>query len=149
MSFARAEAASIPPMASRTAPSRSQRSAQRGRISLAAFVPILGFVVLYWAVATTHPLPAWLPLAYLALSLLTAVVYAVDKSAARAARHRVSERALLLLGLLGGWPGAIVAQQVLRHKTSKRSFRRVFWVTVVIHVLVFVLVATELFLKLA
>ena len=37
---------------------------------------------------------------------------------------------LLSLGFVGGWPGAIVAQQVLRHKTAKRTFRIRFWLSV-------------------
>jgi len=79
---------------------------------------------------------------YLALSAVTAVVYAVDKRAARARTHRVSENTLHVLALAGGWPGAVVAQQGLRHKTAKRSFRRVFWLTVVANVLVFAALAT-------
>jgi uncharacterized membrane protein YsdA (DUF1294 family) len=47
-----------------------------------------------------------------------------------------------MLGLIGGWPGAIVAQQLLRHKTSKRSFRIAFWVTVVLNIAVFVLLVS-------
>jgi uncharacterized membrane protein YsdA (DUF1294 family) len=54
----------------------------------------------------------------------------------------VSENALLWTGLLGGWPGAIVAQQLLRHKTQKASFRSAFWMSVVANVVVFVLVTT-------
>jgi len=45
----------------------------------------------------------------------------------------------LLVGLVGGWPGAVVAQQLLRHKTKKLSFRTRFWVTVALNVIVFVL----------
>ena len=49
-----------------------------------------------------------------------------------------------MLGLLGGWPGAIVAQQMLRQKTTKVSFRIAFWVTVVVNVGVFIAVNTPL-----
>lgn len=55
---------------------------------------------------------------------------------ARAGRGRVSEQTLLTVGLFGGWPGALVAQQVFLHKTRKRSFRRMFWLTVLINVAV-------------
>jgi uncharacterized membrane protein YsdA (DUF1294 family) len=69
-------------------------------------------------------------LVYGLMSLFTFVTYAVDKSAARRGARRVPERTLHLLALLGGWPGALLAQQVLRHKTAKPAFRLVFWLTV-------------------
>ncbi len=70
---------------------------------------------------------------YLIASLITFTVYAVDKSAARKGDERTPERTLHLLSLLGGWPGALVAQQKLRHKSKKQSFRVVFWVTVIVN----------------
>jgi uncharacterized membrane protein YsdA (DUF1294 family) len=70
---------------------------------------------------------------YLAASAATIVVYAVDKSAARHGRWRVSERTLHLLAIIGGWPGALVAQQVFRHKSRKPSFRAAFLLTVVLN----------------
>lgn len=69
-------------------------------------------------------------LVYGLMSLITAAVYTLDKSAARRGRRRVPERTLHLLALLGGWPGALLAQQGLRHKTAKTTFRMVFWLTV-------------------
>ena len=77
-----------------------------------------------------------LPLVYLVLSVTSFVVYHLDKRASkRDGASRTSEKQLLLLGLFGGWPGAIIAQQVLRHKSSKKSFRRLFWFTVVLNIL--------------
>jgi uncharacterized membrane protein YsdA (DUF1294 family) len=67
-------------------------------------------------------------------SVATFVVYALDKRAARRARWRVPERTLHLFELLGGWPGAMVAQKTLRHKTVDASFRLVFWIIVALHV---------------
>jgi uncharacterized membrane protein YsdA (DUF1294 family) len=68
---------------------------------------------------------------YVVMSAVTFAVYAHDKSVAGSARRRVPERTLLVLGFLGGWPGAGVAQQALRHKTRKTSFQLRFWATVV------------------
>ena len=77
-------------------------------------------------------------------SLVTFIVYALDKSAAKRGRRRVRERTLHLLSLLGGWPGALAAQRVLRHKCSKGRFLVVFWLTVVLNVgLVVLTVGTE------
>ena len=72
--------------------------------------------------------------ALVALNLATYIAYARDKSAARQGRRRTPENTLLLLGLLGGWPAAFVAQQRLRHKTAKTSFQVRFWLTVVANV---------------
>lgn len=68
------------------------------------------------------------------MSLLTFVVYAWDKAAAQAQRWRTAESTLHLMALAGGWPGALLAQQWLRHKSAKREFRVVFWATVVLNV---------------
>lgn len=75
---------------------------------------------------------------YAGASVVCALVYAIDKSAAKAGRWRVSESALHTLSLVGGWPSALVAQQVLRHKSNKASFRAAFWGTVVVNVAGFV-----------
>jgi uncharacterized membrane protein YsdA (DUF1294 family)/cold shock CspA family protein len=71
--------------------------------------------------------------ACLLMSILTFGLYALDKRAARAGRWRTSEATLLCAGLLGGWPGAVLAQHWLRHKTVKTSFRLQFWATVALH----------------
>ncbi|WP_372836020.1 DUF1294 domain-containing protein [Pontibacterium sp.] len=80
---------------------------------------------------------AWIPMplgvVYLALSLLTFGVYAIDKSKAKRGGWRIPEKTLHLLSLVGGWPGALLAQQLLRHKSSKTSFRIVFWLTLCIN----------------
>ena len=73
---------------------------------------------------------------YLIASIITFLVYAHDKSAAKHNRWRTKESTLHSLALLGGWAGALLAQKVLRHKSSKASFQLVFWVTVVVNVAV-------------
>lgn len=70
---------------------------------------------------------------YLAASIATFAFYAHDKAAARKAHWRTPELTLHMLGLLGGWPGALAAQRLLRHKSSKGSFLVVFWMTVALH----------------
>ena len=86
--------------------------------------------LLVWR-ASIREFPPGTPWIYLALSVLAFVVYGVDKRAARRGEWRVSERNLWLVGLLGGWPGALIGQRVFRHKTRKASFQAWFWVTVV------------------
>lgn len=80
-------------------------------------------------------LPVWLGGFYLLASLTTFVAYAIDKSAARNNRWRTQESTLHLLALAGGWPGALAAQRLLRHKSVKAEFRRVFWLTVALNVM--------------
>lgn len=69
----------------------------------------------------------------LVMSLLTLGVYAWDKRQAKRAGWRVPENRLHLLSLLGGWPGAMIGQRWLRHKSIKTRFRVVFWLTVCLH----------------
>jgi uncharacterized membrane protein YsdA (DUF1294 family)/cold shock CspA family protein len=70
---------------------------------------------------------------YLVSSFFTFILYKKDKSAARKGTWRTSENTLHFFSLIGGWPGAFIAQQVLRHKSKKQSFRLVFWVTVLLN----------------
>lgn len=72
----------------------------------------------------------------LLLSVVTLLFYAWDKRRATKGGWRVPEVRLHVLTLLGGWPGALLGQCWLRHKTVKRKFRVVFWLTVVGHVAV-------------
>lgn len=85
--------------------------------------------------ATVAALIGWIPLplagAYVAVSAVSYVMYWFDKSAAGRGARRTPESNLHLADLLGGWPGALIAQQQFRHKTIKQSFQSVFWVTVV------------------
>jgi uncharacterized membrane protein YsdA (DUF1294 family) len=57
---------------------------------------------------------------YAGASLIAFVAYALDKAAARAGRWRTQESTLHLLALIGGWPGALLAQRQFRHKTARR-----------------------------
>lgn len=68
------------------------------------------------------------------MSGIAFLAYWIDKRrAARASDRRIPESTLHVLGLMGGWPGAVIAQERFRHKTQKTSFRIMFWVTVLLH----------------
>ena len=76
------------------------------------------------------------------LGLVTFVIYATDKSAARSGGWRTRERTLHIFSLIGGWPGAAIAQSYLRHKSKKVKFRAVYWVTVIVNCGILVLLLT-------
>jgi uncharacterized membrane protein YsdA (DUF1294 family) len=72
---------------------------------------------------------------YLVMSVIAFAVYAIDKRRAVRGHWRVSEATLHALEMLGGWPGAWVAQQALRHKNQKRRYMTIFWTIVGVHAL--------------
>jgi len=76
------------------------------------------------------------------MSAATFFLYFKDKRAAQNNEWRVSEKTLHAFSILGGWPGALVAQEKFRHKTKKTSFRVVFWVTVIFNIAFFVCIHT-------
>jgi uncharacterized membrane protein YsdA (DUF1294 family) len=98
-----------------------------------SYLPVLLFACLLLGAILVLGLPPAVALAYLLASMVCFATYAFDKSAARAGARRTPERTLLLLGLAGGWPGAVLAQQWLRHKTRKQPFQGLFWLSVAAH----------------
>ena len=72
---------------------------------------------------------------YVAMSIITLIMYGLDKAAARKRESRISERSLLLCGLACGWPGAMLAQKLFHHKTIKPSFRLAFSCSVIFNCL--------------
>ena len=99
---------------------------------LALFFAVAVLALVAWAVAAGR-LPRALLLAYTGMSTAAYLTYAFDKLAALKNRRRVPENVLHMLGLLGGWPGAALAQKTMRHKTQKRSFQVAFWITVALN----------------
>ena len=110
----------------------------------ASIFALVSFALLYLVVTLIWGTPVLLAAGYVAMSLVCGLLYTHDKAAAQKNEWRTSEGTLLMLGLVGGWPGALVVQQMLRHKTSKVSFRVAFWLTVLVNVGVFVAYTTPL-----
>lgn len=112
-------------------PSEAPAHPGRGTVWRAVLgaMALVGVGVAWWAQA----LPAILAFTVAGTSLICFLLYAWDKGAAKANGRRTPEATLHLWALLGGWPGALLAQHVLRHKSRKASFQGVFWMTVVLH----------------
>lgn len=92
-----------------------------------------GFLIIVGVATLAGAIPAFVLYLYLGASVASYLVYARDKRAAATGAWRTKESGLHLLSLFGGWPGALVAQQTLRHKSAKQSFRALFWFTVLMN----------------
>lgn len=99
-----------------------------GRITPLVMVVLAGLLVLPVVACWRQGAPVlWIGLWVVVASLVSLGVYVADKHRARAGDWRISEAGLHLTELLGGWPGAFLAQRHLRHKVSKFNFQVVFW----------------------
>jgi uncharacterized membrane protein YsdA (DUF1294 family)/cold shock CspA family protein len=125
---------------------RAQAASQReGREDASKFSHWLAFAWLTYllVLVALNKLPWKFVVAWIALNALTYMVYAADKSSAKRGRWRTPEARLHLLALAGGWPAAAIAQQRLRHKSSKGEFRAMFWLTVIVNCAGMIWVATN------
>ena len=91
-------------------------------------LPLFGSVSMWLRGISLVPLAA-----YGIVSVLAFFMYWADKRKARTDARRTPENVLHAVELAGGWPGALIAQQVFRHKTRKVSFQTLFWVIVLLH----------------
>ena len=123
----RPQANSVAFVGKRVAPASPSGQANAPLILTAAFLVFVAGSVF------AGKLPIAVVWIYLGASLVAFVAYALDKSAARNDQWRTKESTLHLFALAGGWPGALAAQRLLRHKSSKQSFQFVFWVTVILN----------------
>lgn len=91
---------------------------------LPAVIVVRSFEQIVWYITVSY---------ILTISLITYGLYWHDKRQARNSGQRIPEKVLHSLELIGGWPAAYLAQQHFRHKTSKRSYRIVYWCIVAIY----------------
>lgn len=91
------------------------------------------FILFVLWLTVQNSLPAVVIWFYLVGSPITFVAYGIDKKAAKSNRRRIPEHILHSLELLGGWPGALIAQQHFHHKSRKLSYQIVFWLCVIIN----------------
>jgi len=69
-------------------------------------------------------------------SAITYAIYASDKKRAQRGGWRISEALLHLCEAIGGWPGALLAQHHLHHKSAKISYLLVFGSIVAVYQMV-------------
>lgn len=133
---------SLEPRATPVPPPRPAAPRVRDSSRVLLLIPLFALLVL--AVQLVWGLPHGLWGFYSAMSMASFIVCWLDKRAARQGAWRVPEKTLHLLALACGWPGALLGQQLLRHKSAKPEFLRVYWLMVMLNLTVFVLVFTPL-----
>ncbi len=112
----------------------------RGRISWLPIYVVPVFTILFVLIAVYWRMPLWAVLLYPCMSAATFALYLLDKRAALGGGWRTREATLQVAALLGGWPGAIFAQQILRHKNRKPSFQAAFWCIVVLKIAILLVI---------
>lgn len=65
----------------------------------------------------------WLGLYVVIISLITFIIFGVDKKRARRHEWRISEKTLFALAIIGGSLGAIIGMIAFHHKTKKWYFK--------------------------
>ncbi len=134
----------IKPKQPRARVAKPQKPARQRQPSNMAMPQQLGFKLVVFALLCAAPLmgalqllithrSVWALALYPTASLLTLVFYGYDKHRAMAGEWRTPESTLHFMELVGGWPGALLAQQVYRHKTRKVDYQLVFWGIVLVH----------------
>lgn len=91
-------------------------------------LPLLGISELF--IKKNEP---WILGLYVVASVVAFFLYWIDKRNAESDTRRIPEARLHFFESLGGWVGALPAQQIFRHKTSKPSYQIVFWLIVAVH----------------
>jgi uncharacterized membrane protein YsdA (DUF1294 family) len=74
-------------------------------------------------------------LVWIGINLIAFLAFGWDKRQAERDGSRIAERTLIGLALFGGALGALIGQQVFRHKTRKQPFRTLLWLAAVINLL--------------
>lgn len=97
----------------------------------------MAFCIVLLSLLSAGKIPLSVVGVYLTLGVITFITYAIDKSAAQNNEWRTKESTLHTMSLFGGWIGALLAQKKLRHKSTKKEFQTVFWMTVILNCGVF------------
>jgi uncharacterized membrane protein YsdA (DUF1294 family)/cold shock CspA family protein len=86
----------------------------------------------YLLLMAKNPIPFF---SYMIMSILTMILYGTDKANAATRKWRIPESYFHMLELMGGWPGALMAQNQFRHKTRLSTYLYVLRGIIAIHLL--------------
>jgi uncharacterized membrane protein YsdA (DUF1294 family)/cold shock CspA family protein len=109
----------------------NKRSNRGGKQKTVSIILCCSFASVLFVLFCSTSIPLELVGVYAVMSIIAFILYAKDKNAAESGEWRTSENTLHTVSLLGGWPGAAIAQSFLRHKSKKVSFRVTYWITVI------------------
>jgi uncharacterized membrane protein YsdA (DUF1294 family)/cold shock CspA family protein len=112
---------------------RKKTSQKSERWLCVAMLASLAFLMAILVLGFGGLIPGEIVALYFAASIIALFMYWADKSAAKKGRWRTQESSLLLCGLIGGWPGSLIAQHLFRHKLCKTAFQISFWGTVAVN----------------
>lgn len=70
------------------------------------------------------------------INILSFILYEIDKLKAIKKKERISEKALILIGILGGSIGSLIGMNLFRHKTKKLKFIISLPLILIIHIIV-------------
>jgi uncharacterized membrane protein YsdA (DUF1294 family)/cold shock CspA family protein len=107
---------------------------QGGRVGFVSWIILLLLLPLPLLALDDLPFAAWVaPSWFVLISIFTYGLYVSDKNRAESGRWRIPEKQLHFFEMLGGWPGAWIAQRRLRHKIMKGSYQFTFWFIIIVH----------------
>jgi uncharacterized membrane protein YsdA (DUF1294 family)/cold shock CspA family protein len=116
---------------------KEHASPQRVLLQVTTFIfVVLFFLALAALTYVFHLIPPFIIALYASASIITFIAYAGDKTAAEKGRWRTAESTLHALEFFCGWPGALLAQQTLRHKSRKKEFQGEYKFIVILNVAV-------------
>ncbi len=70
------------------------------------------------------------------INILSFILYGIDKLKAIKKKERISEKTLILIGILGGSIGSLIGMNLFRHKTKKLKFIISLPLILIIHIIV-------------
>jgi uncharacterized membrane protein YsdA (DUF1294 family) len=98
-------------------------------------IGIVIYIVFMLIASFSKLLPPYTLLFVSLMNVVELLVVCARQRSAQLGNRRVPEQTLHIVDSLGGWCGGWLAQQKLRHKTQKQPFRKIYFCTIVFHIL--------------